>query len=113
MNSVIVYTSPTWPYCTQAKEFLKAQGISYVEKDVSVDQSAAAELRAKGIMGVPAFIIGNQVVSGLDKEKILKLIDTKVIECPNCRTRLRIPSNKGTLKINCKKCGEIFKVKSW
>lgn len=63
-------------------------------------------------MGVPAFIIGNEVVEGLDKVKILKLIDSKVIECPNCRAKLRIPINKGILKINCKKCGESFKVKS-
>ncbi len=63
-------------------------------------------------MGVPAFIIGDQVVSGLDKAKILQLIDSQVIECPNCRSKMRIPKNKGTLKITCKKCSHGFKVKS-
>lgn len=89
-----------------------AQGIKFVEKNVSVDKSAAAELRAKGIMGVPAFVIGENIVAGLDKEKILKLIDSQVIECPSCRAKLRIPKNKGTIKVTCKKCNESFKVKT-
>ena len=112
MENVIIYTTPTWPHCTSAKKFLKSQGISYIEKDVSKDQSAQQELVRFGARGVPTFIIGNEVAIGFDQARILSLVNFKIIECPECRSKLRIPKNKGTLMITCKQCSHKFKVKS-
>ncbi len=49
------------------------------------------------------------MIVGLDKEKILNLVDHRVIECPECHTKLRVPINKGKIKISCPKCKKIIK----
>lgn len=70
--------------------------------------AARNEMIKRGIQGVPAFIIGNDVVVGLDKSRIEGLMDYTVTECSQCETRLRIPKGKGKLKITCPKCKNEF-----
>ncbi|MDH4239563.1 MAG: PDZ domain-containing protein [Phycisphaerae bacterium] len=71
---VIVYTSPTCPYCTMVKDFLSQRGISFEERDVSRDSSYAQELvRSTGQMGVPVTIINGQVVVGFDRGRLEQL----------------------------------------
>ncbi|MCM0647627.1 glutaredoxin family protein [Clostridium swellfunianum] len=89
--------------------YLREKGISYVEKNISLDQSARAELMKRGVRGVPAFIIGDDVVVGLDTNKIENLIDYTVINCPNCPSRLRLPKSKGKITVTCPSCSQEFK----
>jgi glutaredoxin 3 len=73
--NVIVYTSPTCPYCTMVKEFLSQRGISFEERDVSRDPSYAQELvSSTGQMGVPVTIINGQIVVGFDRGRLEQLI---------------------------------------
>ena len=108
MKEIILYSTETWPHCNTAKKFLREKGYSFIQKDINKDKSARAEFEARGFRGVPAFIIGDDVVVGLDKNKIDSLVDYKVLDCPSCKTRLRIPKAKGKLKINCPKCSNSF-----
>jgi glutaredoxin 3 len=72
---VIVYTSPTCPYCTMVKNFLSQRGISFEERDVSRDPSYAQELvSSTGQMGVPVTIIDGQIVVGFDRGRLEQLI---------------------------------------
>jgi hypothetical protein len=87
-----------------AKEFLAQNRINFIEKDINVDAEARKELTRRNISGVPSFLIGEEVVVGLDKAKILELVDHRVIECEQCHTKLRVPINKGSLKVICPKC---------
>lgn len=91
-----------------AKEFLSQNRISFVEKDINVDMEARNELARRNISGVPTFLIGEDVVVGLDKTKILELVDHRVIECGKCHTKLRVPINRGSLKVTCPKCKNVF-----
>lgn len=104
MKNVIVFTTKTWPHCKTAKEFLSQNRIHYVEKDVNVDPDARKEMIKRNITGVPSFFIGEDVVVGLDKEKILKLVDHRVIECKVCHTKVRVPINKSNIIVKCPKC---------
>ena len=79
-----------------------------MEKDIDVDAQARAELVKRNITGVPAFLIGEDMVVGLDKARILELIDHRVIECGQCHARLRVPVNRGSIKVTCPKCKNIF-----
>jgi ABC-type thiamine transport system substrate-binding protein len=79
-----------------------------VEKDINVDAEARQEFTRRKLEGVPAFIIGEDVVVGLDKAKILALVDHRVIECEQCHTKLRVPTNRGSLKVTCPKCKNVF-----
>ncbi len=75
---VIVYSTPTCPYCHAAKDFLKENKIAFNDVDVSKDQKAAEEMVVKsGQMGVPVLEIGGQIIVGFDKEAIKKALKLK------------------------------------
>lgn len=104
MKDVIVLTTNTCPYCTMAKQFLNQNNIHYIEKDANSDPQARREMASRNITGVPAFIIGGDVVVGLDKGRILELVDHRLVRCPDCNTAVRIPTKQGKIKANCPKC---------
>lgn len=110
MKNIIMFTTETWPHCKTAKVYLRDKGYSFVEKDVNKDMDARNEFTKRGLRGVPAFVIGDDVVVGLDKAKIESLIDYKVINCPKCESRLRVPIGKGKIKITCPKCNTDFQL---
>lgn len=91
-----------------AKEFLSQNRIHFIEKDINVDSEARNELARRNISGVPTFLIGEDVVVGLDKGKILELVDHRLTECEKCHTKMRVPINKGALEVTCPKCGHVF-----
>lgn len=73
--NVIVYSTPTCPYCQAAKEYLKENKVAYKNIDVSKDQDAAQEMIEKsGQMGVPVIDIGGEIIVGFDKEAIKKAL---------------------------------------
>lgn len=65
MKNVIVYTSNSCPYCVAAKDYLKQNGIDFVEKNVS-NTEYRKELMAMGFMSVPVIKIDDEVVKGFD-----------------------------------------------
>lgn len=65
----------------------------------------------RNISGVPAFFIGDDVVVGLDKARILKLVDHRVVECPVCHTKVRVPINKSDIIAKCPKCKNKIDIK--
>ncbi|HHX10632.1 MAG TPA: glutaredoxin family protein [Firmicutes bacterium] len=74
-HKVVVYSTPTCPWCVRAKDYLKNAGIEFEEKDVSVDVQAAREMvKISGRMGVPVLDIDGNVVVGFDKNKIDELL---------------------------------------
>jgi glutaredoxin-like YruB-family protein len=78
MQKVIIYTTPSCPYCQMAKAFFKEHNVSYEEKDVSVDEKAVEEMIHKsGQLGVPVIDIDGQIVIGFDKEALSELLNIK------------------------------------
>ena len=74
-KKVVIYTTPTCPYCHRAKEYLSRKGISYVEHDVAVDEDKAREMIQKsGQMSVPVIVIGDEVLVGLNQAKLDSLL---------------------------------------
>lgn len=88
-----------------AKEFLSKNQIHYEEKDVNVDAEARSQFMSLKLRGVPAFLIGDEVVVGLDTERILELVDHRLVLCEACGTKMRVPINKGIIAATCPKCG--------
>lgn len=88
--------------------YLREKGYEFEEKDVNSDSVARNEMIKRGIRGVPAFLIGDVMVEGLDRAKIERLMDYNVISCPNCKSRLRVPKDKGKIKVTCPKCSSQF-----
>jgi len=74
-NTVMVYSTPTCPYCIRVKQFLKDNNVAYQDIDVSSDQAKAEEMTSKsGQLGVPIIDINGQVIVGFDKGKIKKAL---------------------------------------
>lgn len=68
---VTVYTTPTCPYCLQAKEYLRSRKIAFIEKNVAVDSQAAQEMMSRsGQRGVPVLIMDDNVIIGFDRPRI-------------------------------------------
>ena len=68
---VMVYSTPTCPYCVMAKRYLSERGIKYEDINVAADQARALEMLTKtGQMGVPVLDIGGQVVIGFNRPAI-------------------------------------------
>jgi glutaredoxin 3 len=73
---VKVYTTQTCPYCTMAKNFLKENGVGFVEKNVAEDRAAAVEMVEKsGQMGVPVLDINGDIIIGFDRNAIKKSLN--------------------------------------
>ncbi len=77
-HTVIVYSTPTCPWCHRAKDYLKEKKIKFIDYDVSMDQKKAQEMIDKsGQMGVPVLDIDGKIVVGFDKDMIDKLLGIK------------------------------------
>ena len=77
IQKIKIYSTPTCPYCTMAKEFFKEQKLEFEEVDVSQNQEQAEKMVTKtGQMGVPVIeiIIGTkeEYIVGFDREKLLE-----------------------------------------
>ncbi len=73
--AVKIYSTPTCPYCTMAKQYFSSKGISFESIDVSADKTKAEEMvKLSGQMGVPVIVIDGNVITGFDKTKIDALL---------------------------------------
>ena len=76
MKNIIIYSTPTCPYCILVKNYLDQKGIEYDYVDVSQDQEKAQEMIQKsGQEGVPVVDIGGEVIVGFDKVAIDKALE--------------------------------------
>ncbi|MBI1974255.1 MAG: hypothetical protein HYS51_00110 [Candidatus Zambryskibacteria bacterium] len=75
MKKVEIYSTSTCRFCHEAKEFFKANSISFTDYNVASDLEKRKEMISKsGQMGVPVIVIDDKdVIVGFDK---LKLADT-------------------------------------
>jgi len=74
-KNVVVYSTPTCPYCKKAKEYLSQKGIPFVDHNVAQDRDAAKEMIQKsGQMGVPVITIDGEVVIGFNQTQLDKLL---------------------------------------
>lgn len=79
MEKVTIYSTPTCPYCKQAKQFFKERNVPYEEKDVASDAQAQREMIERSYqMGVPVIILGEEVIVGFNKEALQKWLDAHV-----------------------------------
>jgi glutaredoxin-like YruB-family protein len=75
MVDVVVYSTPTCPWCVKAKQFFKNHTMAYRDVDVTTDAAGLAEMqRISGQLGVPVIKFGATVVVGFDLPKLEKLV---------------------------------------
>ena len=75
MATVIVYSTPSCPWCHRAMDYLKEKGIDFEHVDVSQDhEKAMVMIEKSGQRGVPVIDIDGQIIIGFDKDKIDSLL---------------------------------------
>ena len=74
-KNVVVYSTPTWPWCTRVKEYLSQKNVAYTEYDVAQDKDKAREMVEKSKqMGVPVVIVDDDIVVGFNQAELEKLL---------------------------------------
>ncbi len=74
-KKVVIYSTPTWPYCKKAKEYLSQKGAPYVEYNVAENREATKEMIEKsGQMGVPVIIVDDEIMVGFNQAKLDELL---------------------------------------
>jgi len=74
-KKVVIYSTPTCPFCKRAKDYLSRKGIAYVDYNVAQDRERAKEMIQKsGQMGVPVITIDNEVVVGFNQTVLDELL---------------------------------------
>ena len=64
LSKVIVYTTPTCPDCRMLKDWLKREGITFEERDLS-DPEIMAEAKVRtGVRVAPITLVGEKVFYG-------------------------------------------------
>lgn len=75
---VKIYTTPTCPWCSKTKEWLKENKIKFTEKNVADNEKDRNEMIKKsGQMGVPVLDINGIVIVGYDPKAIQKALKQK------------------------------------
>lgn len=78
MPKVIVYSTPTCPFCMRTKNFLKEHNIEFEDIDASADRAKAEEMiRKSGQTGVPVIDIDGNIVIGYNVARLKELLNIK------------------------------------
>jgi len=72
---IIIFTTPSCPWCRKTKQYLKDRGFSFKEVNILQRRSAVKDIqRMTGQTGVPVVVINNRPVVGFNKSKIDRLL---------------------------------------
>lgn len=75
--SVKVYSTPSCPWCTVAKNYLSSKHVQFEDLDVSKNREAAVEMVQKsGQRGVPVIDFDGKIIVGFDQATLDSLIRT-------------------------------------
>lgn len=63
-RKVVMYATSWCPYCQQARDHFRQQGIPYVEYDIEKDAAARRAYNAFGGRGIPVIFVGKRRING-------------------------------------------------
>ncbi len=74
--NAVHYYAPNCGACDQVRDFFKLRKINLVEKNVNDNVELQAELSAlAGELRVPTVVIGEEVISGFNRKKMLEVLN--------------------------------------
>ena len=76
MGKVVMYCTPWCPDCRRAREWLRKHKISFSEVDISVNLTAARQVRSwgAGFQITPTFNINGEIILDFDEGKLKDLL---------------------------------------
>ena len=79
---IVLYGTSWCGVCRTAREFFRARGVAFVERDIEREPGAREEMlqkaRAQGIepRGVPVIDVYGQIIPGFDQARISRLLSS-------------------------------------
>ena len=73
-RGVTVFSAVWCGVCKQAKNHLKARGVSFTEYDIETNSHGKAEFKRLGGRGVPLILVGAQRMSGFSSDRLDKML---------------------------------------
>ena len=64
-------------FCGKVKEFLSQNKIDFVERDVTAEETALADLQKLRYMTTPVTVADDEVIVGFDRDKLEKVLKTR------------------------------------
>lgn len=74
-SPVVLFGSPTCAPCTEARNYLKTQGVPLTEKTVKTNDDINVLTKISGETHLPFIQIGSQKMTGLDKTELRAALD--------------------------------------
>lgn len=62
-------------FCDKVKEFLSHKNVAFVNRNITTDETALAELEKLGYMTTPVTLVDGQAVVGFDQVKLESLLE--------------------------------------
>jgi glutaredoxin len=69
-TDVTLYVMPQCGYCEKTRQLLTARGVTWTERDIVSSAEAKRDFIAKGGVGTPLILIGDEVIRGYDASRI-------------------------------------------
>ncbi len=69
-------SSTTCRYCTQAREWMQAQGVRFEECFIEREEACRQRFLATGALATPTFVVGRSAVLGLDAPRLIELLQS-------------------------------------
>ncbi len=74
-QTVTVFSTPTCPWCSRLKSYLRQNNVAFKDIDVSEDEAMAMRMYERsGQLGVPQAWINGEVIVGFDQRRIRDLL---------------------------------------
>ncbi len=67
---IVMYATSTCPYCRQARDYLRARGLAWRERDIEASAAARAEWQARGGVGTPLLVVDGTAIAGFDRTRL-------------------------------------------
>ena len=75
-KAVVLYSAAWCGLCAQIRTCLKASDVPFEERDVEKSMRASAEWWALRVRGVPATLVGSELVYGFDTKKLTSTLNS-------------------------------------
>jgi glutaredoxin len=75
-NAIVLYSAAWCGLCAQIRTCLRASNIPFDERDVEKSMRASAEWWTLRVRGVPATLVGSELVYGFDTKKLTATLDS-------------------------------------
>lgn len=73
-GEVVLYATDWCGYCRQTRELLTEQGVPYTEYDIEKNPEGRRQYDALNGRGVPVLKVGDEVLYGFNRERILGMV---------------------------------------